>query len=118
MPDLTPLHQDQRFQVHGHQVQHSDVRHLLILDGVIVSCTPTEYTLLMPLLSHAGEVVAFSRLLGLPEHQPLTPSTRRGLTRHLSRLRARLWPFGLDILCLTGYGYLLLARSHELATGT
>jgi hypothetical protein len=31
----------------------------------------------------------------------------------MSRLCARFWPFGLDILCLTGYGYLLLARSNE-----
>ncbi len=113
MPDLTSLQQVQRLQVHGHQVQHSDARHLVIIDRIIVACTPTEYTLLMPLLSHAGEVVPFPRLLGLPEHQPLTQSTRRSLTRHLSRLRARLWPFGLDILCLNGYGYLLLARSNE-----
>ncbi|MFL5667653.1 MAG: hypothetical protein ACJ8BW_40850 [Ktedonobacteraceae bacterium] len=117
MPDVTSLRQVHRSQLHGHQVQHSDVRHLVIIDGVIVPCTPTTYNLLVPLLYHAGEVVPFPRLLGLPEQQPLSRSIRRGLTQHMSRLRARLWPFGLDILCLTGYGYLLLARSHEQAAG-
>jgi DNA-binding response OmpR family regulator len=113
MADITSLQQIQRAQLQGHQVQHSDARHVVIIDGVIVSCTPTEYILLMPLLSHAGEVVPFAHLLGLPDHQPLTRSTRRSLTQHLSRLRARLWPFSLDILCLNGYGYLLFARSNE-----
>ncbi len=113
MPDVTALRQVHRSQLQGHQVQHSDVRHLVIIDGVIVPCTPTEYDLLVPLLYHAGEAVPFPRLLGLSEQQPLTRSIRRGLTQHMSRLRARLWPFGLDILCLTGYGYLLLARSNE-----
>ena len=36
-----------------------------------------------------------------------------GLTQQMSRLRGRLWPFGLDILCLNSYGYLLLSRSNE-----
>ena len=42
--------------------------------------------------------------------------------RHQARLDAtdepfgaRLWPFGLDILCLNSYGYLLLSRSNEQA---
>jgi DNA-binding response OmpR family regulator len=113
MADVTPLHQVQRAQLHGHHVQHSDVRHLVIIDEVIVPCTPTEYALLVPLLSHAGEVVPFPHLLGLSVQQPLTRSTRRSLTQRMSRLRARLWPFDMDILCLNGYGYLLLARSNE-----
>jgi DNA-binding response OmpR family regulator len=113
MPDMTSLQQVQRSQLQGHQVQYSAARHLVIIDGVIVPCTPTEYGLLVPLLHHTGEVVPFPRLLGMSEQQPLTRSLRRGLTQHMSRLRARLWPFGLDILCLTGHGYLLLARSNE-----
>jgi hypothetical protein len=63
------------------------------------------------------KTVSINRLLGRPAKQAVEWHTRRNLTQHISRLRARLWPFDLDILCLTGYGYLLLARSHEQVTG-
>jgi DNA-binding response OmpR family regulator len=118
MPEVTSLQQVQRTQLHGHLVQHSDVRHLIIIDGVIVPCTLTEYHLLVILLYHAGEVVPFARLLTLPEEEPLSRGIRRRLTQQVSRLRARLWPFDLDILCLTGYGYLLLSRSLDQSAQT
>ena len=112
MPELISLQQVDRSQLHGHVVQHSDKEHLVIIDSVVVACTHTEYDLLLPLLYHAGEPVSFPRLLGISEQQPVTASLRRGLTQHISRLRTRLWPFGLDILCLNGYGYLLLSRPN------
>ncbi len=113
MPEVTSLQQVERPQLQRHLVQHSDAQHLLIIDGAVVPCTPTEYDLLLPLLKHAGEPVSFSRLLGKYGRQTLTRGSRRGLTQQMSRLRARLWPFGLDILCLNSYGYLLLSRSNE-----
>ncbi len=115
MPEVIPLQQVERSQLHGHVVQHSDPQHLVIIDGVVVPCTQTEYDLLLPLLCHAGEGVPFPRLLDMPGQQPVTGSIRRGLTQHMSRLRTRLWPFGLDILCLHGYGYLLLSRPNGQA---
>jgi DNA-binding response OmpR family regulator len=111
------LHLLERPQLHGHRIQYSDALHLLIIDETVIPCTPTEYSLLQALLQHAGEGVPINRLLGRPAKQAVEWHTRRNLTQHISRLRARLWPFDLDILCLTGYGYLLLARSHEQATG-
>jgi DNA-binding response OmpR family regulator len=115
MPDVTPLQHIERTQLQGHHVQHSDGQHLLLIDGVAVPCTPTEYDVLMPLLKHAGEPVPFSRLLRAQGGQKLTRGMRYGLTQQMSRLRARLWPFGLDILCLNSYGYLLLSRSDKQA---
>jgi DNA-binding response OmpR family regulator len=112
------LHLLEHPQLRGHRIQYSDALHLLIIDETVIPCTPTEYSLLQALLQHAGEGVPINRLLGRPAQQAVEWHTRRNLTQHISRLRARLWPFGLDILCLTGYGYLLLARSHEQATGT
>ncbi len=109
MPEVTSLHQVERTQLHGHQVQHSDVQHLVILDGVVVPCTPTEYGLLVPLLYHAGEAVRYTNLLGMSGQQPLTRSIRLSLTRYT---------FGLDIVCLIGYGYLLLARPNGQAENT
>jgi DNA-binding response OmpR family regulator len=110
MPEVASLQQVERSQLKGHLVQYSDAQHLLLIDGAILSCTPTEFNLLLPLLKHAGEPVPFARLLS---RQQLTQGMRRGLTQQMSRLRARLWPFGLDILCLNSYGYLLLSRSDE-----
>jgi len=118
MPEVTALQSVERAQLQGHRVQHSDTQYLVIIDGVVVPCTPTEYDLLLPLLSHAGEAVPFTRLLREPGQRPLSHRSRRGLTQRMSRLRARLWPLGLDILCLTGYGYLLLARPNEQAGNT
>jgi DNA-binding response OmpR family regulator len=118
MPEGTALQQVERTQLHGHQVLHSDTQHVVIIDGVVVPCTPTEYGLLVPLLYHAGEAVPYMHLLGMSRQQPLTHSIRLSLTRHISRLRARLWPFGLDIVCLIGYGYLLLSRPNGQAENT
>ena len=70
------------------------------------------------LLRRAGQGVPLHLLLGRPENQVLGWQSRRTLTQHISRLRARLWPFGLDILCLTGYGYLLLARQEQQVRAT
>jgi DNA-binding response OmpR family regulator len=113
MPDLASLQQVERDQLKGHQVQFSDAQHLLLIDGAVVSCTPGEYDLLMPLLKHAGEPISFPRLLGSQGRKTLTQGMRRSLTQQMSRLRARLWPYELDILCINTYGYLLLSRSQE-----
>jgi DNA-binding response OmpR family regulator len=113
MPEVALLQQVDRPQLQGHLVQHTDAFHLLIIDSIIVPCTPSEYDLLMPLLKHAGEPVPFSCLLGKHGRQALTRGIRRGLTQQMSRLRGRLWPFDLDILCINSYGYLLLSRSNE-----
>ena len=117
MPEVAPLQQVERPQLQGHQVQYSDAQHLLLIDGAVVPCTPGEYDLLMPLLKDAGEPVSFPRLLGIQGHMTLTRSLRHGLTQQMSRLRGRLWPFGLDILCLNSYGYLLLCRTDENVEG-
>lgn len=95
----------------GHRVQHSDARHLLIIDDTVVPCTPAAYALLIPLLDALGTVVPLATLAGISGLPPRTRQTRRILTQHISRLRAKLWPFALDIYCLTGYGYLLLATT-------
>src|SRR5260370_25138851 len=64
MPEVTALQQVARSQLQGHQLQHNDAQHLLIIDGSVVPCTPSEYDLLMPRLRHAGEPVSFTLLLG------------------------------------------------------
>lgn len=111
----------------GHRVQLNAQQHLLVIDNAIVPCTPTEYALLLHLLQHLEESLPTATLLTVLGQAPgdeaarpgvqsaVKPSQRQGrqarrvLTQHMSRLRAKLWPLGFDILCLTGYGYLLHA---------
>ena len=115
MPDIATLQKIERPHLQGRVVLYSDAQHLLMIDGAIVPCTQAEYDLLLSLLKRAGEPVPFARLLGTQRRQTLTQGMRRGLTQQMSRLRGRLWPFSLDILCLNNYGYLLLVRSDEHA---
>jgi DNA-binding response OmpR family regulator len=100
-----------------HQIWYSDQQHLLIIDGVVLPCSLSEFDVLLTLLRAGGEPVSFARLVYRDEAQPIPLRTRHRLTQRVSRLRGRLWPLGLDILCLTGYGYLLLARPHLQAEG-
>ena len=99
--------------IQGHEVQHNDPHRLLVIDGVVVSCSPTEYLLLLRILNHSEGYVAFGPLAECAFNIPLNRSTRRCLTQHMSRVRSKLWPFDLDISCLTGYGYVLLAIPPE-----
>ena len=117
MPEVTALQQVHRPQLQGHVVQHSDAQHLLIIDGAVVLFSRSDYEVLLPLFKHAGEPVPFSQLRGKQGRQALTRGIRRSLTQQMSRLRPRLWPFGLDILCLNSYGYLLLCRTDENVEG-
>ena len=101
--------------VQGHVIQYSDHHHLLIIDGVIVACTPIEYLLLMLILQRAERYVPSSCLVQRALQSSLNRNTRRTLTQHMSRVRAKLWPFGLDLFCITGYGYMLLSTRCEQA---
>lgn len=94
-------------------MQHNDTHHLLIIDGVVVPCTPTEYALLLQLLEHVEEHVPFTHLLNGACAGFVNRQTRRTLTQYMSRVRAKLWAFGFDIFCITGYGYTLLMLPPE-----
>jgi DNA-binding response OmpR family regulator len=97
----------------GHVVQHSDAYRLLIIDGVVVRCTPTEYALLMRLLQQNERHLPFELLEQCVFKRSLNRNPRSALIRHMRRIRPKLWPFGLDILSITGYGYMLHAMPLE-----
>ena len=112
----TKLRQLEHRQLQEHQIWYNDQQHLLIVDSVVIDCTPSEYDVLL-LLRAAGEPVSFARLAYRDAHRTLALGPRHRLSQRVSRLRARLWPLGLDILCLTGFGYMLLTRTGEQAEG-
>jgi len=100
----------------GYVIQHSDANRLLIIDGAIVRFTPTEYSLLLRLLKQSEHHLSFAVLEQCLFLRSLDCNPRSALIRHMRRIRPKLWPFGLDILSITGYGYMLHATRPELAT--
>jgi DNA-binding response OmpR family regulator len=100
----------------GHVVQHSDALHLLIIDGGIVPFTPTEYPLVMHLLQQRERQLSLEFLVQWVRQHASSRCTQSSLRRHIRSLRTKLWPFGLDILCVMGYGYMLHATPLEQAT--
>jgi DNA-binding response OmpR family regulator len=70
----------ERPQLDRHRIQYSDVLHLLVIDETVISCTPTEYSLLQALLQRTGEGVPIHHLLGRPTKQAEEWHTRRTST--------------------------------------
>ena len=103
-------------QLAGYAIQHSDTYRLLIIDGAVVRFTPNEYALLLRLLQHSERHLSFAALEQCLFLRFLDCNPRSALIRHMRRIRPKLWPFGLDILSITGYGYMLHATRQELAT--
>src|SRR5438552_5532236 len=97
----------------GHTIQHSDTYRLLVFDGAIMHCTPTEYALLMRLLQQNERHLPFDLLEPCLSMRSPNGNPRSALIRHMRRLRPKLWPYGLDILSITSYGYMLHATPLE-----
>ena len=93
----------------GHIIQHSDTYRLLVIDGAIMHCTPSEYALLMRLLQQNERHLPFDLLEPCLCMRSPNGNPRSALIRHMRRLRPKLWPYGLDILSITSYGYMLHA---------
>ena len=99
----------------GHVIQHSDTYRLLVIDGAIMHCTPSEYALLMRLLQQHERHLPFDLLEPCLCMRSPGGNPRSALIRHMRRLRPKLWPYGLDILSITSYGYMLHATPLEHA---
>ena len=97
----------------GRIIQHSDVYHLLIIDGAIIRCTPTQYALMMHLLQQSEHHLPFNLLEQCLIMRSPNSNPRSALIRHMRRIRPKLWPFGLDILSITNYGYMLHSTPQE-----
>jgi DNA-binding response OmpR family regulator len=102
--------------MHGHVVQYLENHRLLLIDGNILACTPTEYPLLLCMLEQSGNTVPFACLVQRGLHSPLDCSSRHSLTQHIVRLRRKLQPFGMQVHSVTGVGYLLSAEPVGLTT--
>ncbi len=105
-------HMEQIETLAGYHMSLSESQHVVLINGIPLSCPPGEFRLLALLLRSAERVVPFACLLENGTH-PGDRLARLRLRRTISRLRERIWPFGLDIRCLLGQGYVLLALSDD-----
>lgn len=97
-------------QLFGHRIQRSDTHRMLIVDGFLVPFTPTEYALVVPILTQAGTSmpsVPYAALARSVFGRELDLDTRRLLEKHVLNIRAKLRPHGLYVRGVAGYGYML-----------
>lgn len=96
----------------GHRFQASETLHAFIIDGgEVLTCTPLEYHVALRLLHAPGHP--------LPAHALMTGDDRLALRAELrswrdviAALRKKLAPFGIEILRLTRFGYVLHIREE------
>ena len=74
-------------QLAEHVVQHSDTYRLLVIDGAIMHCTPTEYALLMRLLQQNERHLPFDLLEQCLSMRSPNGNPRSALIRHMRRIR-------------------------------
>lgn len=93
-----------------HHIQRSDECRILLIDHILVKFTPTEYRLLVPLLS--GKAVADTDLVWEAFACDVSPQVCKNIDKHIDKIRSKLHLCGLNIHRVAKYGYLLLAASH------
>jgi DNA-binding response OmpR family regulator len=101
----------------GYQIQHNEEHQAIIINGLIVRCTPDEYRLLLLLMERYEQPVFFDELIAQFQDASLTDpmllkAARRKLTWTLSRLRNKLWPTDFTIVLVADVGYLLLRQDR------
>lgn len=81
-------------------------RHSLIIQGVKIKLTKTEYRLLYPL--RYGSPLTYGDLARIVYNCSIDRLTRMMIDKHVNRIRSKLRNSGIYIYCILGYGYMLL----------
>jgi DNA-binding response OmpR family regulator len=82
-------------------------QHSLIIQGVKIKLTKTEYRLLYPL--RHGSPLTYEELAYTVYNCATDKHTRMMIDKHIDRIRSKLRNSGIYIYCILGYGYLLLS---------
>lgn len=85
----------------------------MVINGLMVRCTPDEYMLLLKLMEQYEQPVLFDELIALFQDAglrdpALLKAARRKLTCTLSDLRNKLWATDFTIVRVVDAGYLLI----------
>ena len=95
-------------RLEGHSVKHNDHAYCVIIDNTLILCTnPTEYFILLQVLSHIGKVVLFEELMSPFEME----RDKNALQKRISKLRRKL-PQGLSIVSVVDTGYSLVEQKQ------
>ncbi len=90
-----------------HHIYRNDETRILIVDSLMIKFTPTEYRLLLSLLS--GRVVTDSHLARECFSCELDQGVQKNLDKHIDKIRGKLQLAGLGVHRVSKYGYVLLA---------
>jgi hypothetical protein len=108
--------------IRGHRVQHIEALSILVIDGVAIEFTRTEYRLVMRLLrqvenlqKHMEEAVeiyvSYEEL-----RQSASLNNRTLLAKHIYNASAKLWAAGMSITRVDRYGYSIVFEMEEDAS--
>jgi DNA-binding response OmpR family regulator len=81
-------------------------QHTIVIRGMLVTLTPTEYRLLSP-LQH-GKPVTYADLARQAYNCTLDIKMRKMMDKHIDRIRGKLQGTGTYVYCILSYGYVLL----------
>ena len=89
-------------------VQKNDESRILVINrATIISFTPTEYKLLLPLLR--GHMIGDNELVQAAVGCSTEQWKQASLKRYIDKLRCKIRSAGLDISRISRYGYILRA---------
>jgi DNA-binding response OmpR family regulator len=88
------------------EIEWNTPRHALIIQGVTIKLTKTEYRLLSPFRD--GSPLTYEELACLAYNCPADKYTRMMIDKHIDRIRSKLRHSGMYVYCILDYGYLLL----------
>jgi DNA-binding response OmpR family regulator len=100
----------------GYRIQRNEESHVMVIDNLILQCTPDEYRLLVHLMEQHEQPVSFEDLIAhfqdaSTTEPALLKMARKKLTATLSNLRAKLWPTDFTIVRVVDVGYLLTLQN-------
>jgi DNA-binding response OmpR family regulator len=86
------------------------------IDNKEVELTKTEYSILLLLMQHEGEVLSRTAILNRAGGHDDVVVLERTVDVHISRLRKKLGPYADYITNRTGYGYVFNSINHKHST--
>jgi DNA-binding response OmpR family regulator len=87
------------------------LQHSLIIQGVKIKLTKTEYRLLYPL--RHGSPLTYDDLAYIVYRCSTDKHTRMMIDKHIDRIRSKLRNSGIYIYCIFSYGYILFSEEPQ-----
>lgn len=104
--------------IRGHQIFQIETLSILVIDGIAIDLTPTEYTLVVTLLlrrekfqnNSEGPLDIYVSFEELQRSAGL--SNRPLLAKHIYNASAKLWTADLSIALVNSYGYMVVFEAE------